>query len=99
MRYLLILLVFLLAGCLPETSDEKQARLKRRADNKLAAEAFLKQSPLVQSHSIGGNQIMLVDVPTKNDVGSSVMQRCIIWRDIELKTSNITCPHTEIVMY
>lgn len=93
---LLILLAGgMLAGCGGPTDEEaKASRRDYRAARAKANEAKLAAPPGTRIHQVGGNQLVVLDVPVPGIAGIVVeRQRCFVWRDAEYKTASLSCPH------
>lgn len=43
---------------------------------------------------VGGNQVQVIDIPSMVSPRTALVatRRCYVWRDLEFKTSSITCP-------
>jgi hypothetical protein len=46
---------------------------------------------------VGANQVLVLDIPSLASPRAALVdtQRCYIWRDLELKTSSLSCPQSE----
>lgn len=89
----LLLLCLLLAACSndgPSGAARAEAKAARKARLAAAAEAHESKPPTVRAHSVGGNQLLIIDVPVVDAAGSKERQRCFVWREQGLVS--ISCP-------
>lgn len=79
-------------GCSEKKPDPQiKANEERRAAR---IQAKVAAQPVPRAYQINGNELLVVDILSEGEFRSSVdRQRCYIWRDKELKTSSISCPH------
>lgn len=89
MKSLALVLLLLLVACSNDRSAP-QARAERKARIAAAAEAHESKPPVVRSHSVNGNQLLIIDVPVVDAAGSKERQRCFVWREQGL--ASISCP-------
>lgn len=81
-----LILLLALAAC----SDSERPVAHARAKN--IAPAFT-QEPVVQRYKIDGNDLLVIDIPSKNPAGFAESQRCFVWRDTQFNSATMTCPH------
>ena len=74
-----LLIITLLVGCTAQTAPPKP--------NAPKVERITEPKTIM----VNGNQIVVVDVPSTGGEWFDA-QRCYIYRDVEFKTSSITCP-------
>lgn len=90
-RPALILALGLLAAC-GKGSSEQERQANREARKERAAAAVSKPiEPRV--HKVGPNELVTVEVPSADSLGYVDIQRCYVWRDLELRTAALSCPH------
>lgn len=63
-----------------------------RQQRQQATEAALNRTPEPRTYRMDGNELKVVDVPISGSTGYVSTQRCFVWRDVELKSSAISCP-------
>ena len=87
-RFTVFGLVLVLSGC----GGEKIAQPRLTTAARLAhAETQLAKPPVPRTYTIQGNQIQVVELPVADTSGFVDQQRCFIYRDVEFKTSSISC--------
>lgn len=89
MRQLLILLAAaLLGGCGGEPA--KKPRMTR-AERQEAAQAQLSKTPIPRTYRYADAELRVFQVPVPDGIGYVDQQTCMVWRDLEFKTSTISC--------
>lgn len=92
MRWVLVLL--LVAGCSgdpdPTLRNARAEKVKARAK---AAEAVLSVTPQPRTYRLDAGELKVLDVPAADSSGFLETHKCFVWRDIEFKTSSISCSH------
>ena len=81
-----------LTACSNDSAKTAQAGQDRRATRIAKAEERLSATPVPRTYTIQGNQLVVLDVPTRTTSGFVDSQRCFVWRDQEFKTATISCP-------
>ena len=88
MRLILLLLPALVACGAQDSRPSPGVRKERQA----AAEAAVSKTPVPRTYRYGDGELMVLDIPSANGSGFVESQRCFVWRDMELKTSSLSCP-------
>lgn len=81
-----------LTACSDDPAKTAQVGQEKRATRIAKAEERLSVTPVPRTYTIQGNQLLVVDVPTRTNSGFAESQRCFVWRDQEFKTATISCP-------
>lgn len=87
----LLMMIGLLAGCGKEPSDE--ARLSNRAARIEKANAQVSKPVVPRVQQVGKNELLTVEIPSADHLGYIDTQRCYVWRDTEMRTAALSCPH------
>lgn len=91
----LIPLSAILMGCWQSKPGDDHAERKAARIDRARAETQKPLNPNVQA--VGSNQLLTLEIPVADASGFLEVQRCFIWRDMELKTAAMSCPgQTEI---
>jgi hypothetical protein len=96
MRALLALVLPALLSC--SDAGERQALQERRAQREAKAKAHAASPPAVQVHAVGPNQVLVLQLPVADEFGNLERQQCVVWRDLELRTSSMACPGREVFL-
>lgn len=89
---LLLTLSVALSACSDEPSKSPQVGQDKRATRVAKAEERLSVTPVPRTYTIQGNQLVVLEVPTRTSSGFVESQRCFVWRDQEFKTATMSCP-------
>lgn len=78
-------------------AEAQPGALPSALDRSLAIQAARKQIdlPIVpRTLQVGDNQVQVIDIPSMVSPRLSLVEarRCYVWRDLEFRTSSITCP-------
>lgn len=93
MRIAVLLFIYLsLAACSDGAPRNSQTAKEKRAARIAKAEDLLSVTPVPRTYTVGGNQLIVLDVPTRNGYGFVDSQKCFVWRDHELNMASISCP-------
>lgn len=86
----LISLSTALMGCWQGKPGEEHAERKAARIERARSETQKPLNPKVQA--AGSNQLITLEIPVADTSGFLEVQRCFIWRDMELKTAAMSCP-------
>lgn len=86
---LMLLAALVLTGCGESAAD---AAKKALAARRQVSQEALAKTPEPRVHDIDGNQLLVIDISVKGVGGFAQTQRCFVWRDVKLKTSDLSCP-------
>jgi hypothetical protein len=90
---LLAAFVFIFLTACGETDPSPAAQRSTRTRERIAkAELASRQPPRVITHRVGNGELVVLEIPVVLSSGFADVQRCFLWRDIELKTSSLHCP-------
>jgi hypothetical protein len=89
MKHALILLLLALSGCKDAPADNKQAKKQAMKEQ---AKLVVSKTPQPRTYNFDGHQLVVVDIPSADEAGYVEVQKCYVWRDVEFKTSSISCP-------
>lgn len=78
-----------LAGC---TENAPVKPVKTRASRVADAETVVSKTPVPRTYRINGNELLVIDVPTRDSLGFVENQKCFVWRDAEYKSASMQCP-------
>lgn len=90
MRLPLIALLWL-AACSDSPPDTQAARAERRAKRLQASEVQLSKTPIPRTYRYTDGELRVLQVPVPDGSGFVEQQQCFVWRDLEFKTSSISC--------
>lgn len=81
------LVLLVLAGCGGPPAEAPRSKPARAA----AAEKRLQEGPTARTYPVRGGELLVIEVPVKDLTGGVDTQRCYVWRDLEFKTSTLSC--------
>lgn len=87
LRWLLIF-GLVLAGCGGQPPDAPRTKPSARA---AATEKRLQEGPAARTYPVRGGELLVIEVPVKDSTGLVEMQRCYVFRDLEFRTSTLSC--------
>ncbi len=70
----------------PAVTPKPTAKEKREFQD-----AALSKTPVPRSYRLDGGELKVIDVPVAASARYFESQRCFVWRDLEFKTSSISC--------
>jgi hypothetical protein len=83
----LLLAAALLGGCEGEPAKPRATRKDRME----AAEVTLARTPVPRTYRYADGELRVLQVPVADGFGFVERQTCLVWRDLELRTSSISC--------
>jgi len=86
---------WMLAACLGHSdSERKEASAKREAKREAATVKRLNAPIEPRIQKVGPGELIAFDVPMKQH-GIIYLQHCVVWRDVEFKSSSVHCSANE----
>lgn len=85
-----LLTAALLGGC-GASSDQVAKPRATKKDRAEAAEQQLAKTPLPRTYRYADAELRVLQVPVPDGFGFVEQQQCFVWRDLEFKTSTISC--------
>lgn len=99
MRWPPILALLCLAACddAPvEPQRRAELREERREKRLQAAEVKLAKTPVPRTYRYPDGELRVLQVLVPDGSGFVEQQQCFVWRDLEFKTSTISCPSRQV---
>lgn len=97
MRLPLLLAALLLASCSP---DAPRVANRTPTERAVLAEKKLAVPPVPRTYPVGKGEMVVVEVPVADSQHFVDKQRCMVYRDLELKQVTMSCgqqPETLVV--
>ena len=83
--------VAMVSGCGQSDQEQEFQREKARKAREEKVSAALESGPIVQKFQLEKGEILVLRIPQKDGYPLEYA-KCIVWRDLETRTSAIHCP-------
>ncbi len=71
----------------------EQERLANRTARIEKAQTAISKPLAHRVQQVGKNELLTVEIPSADHLGYIDTQRCYVWRDLEMRTASLSCPH------
>lgn len=92
MRLALGLCMLALAGCMFDSDSASPPTIKKSRQQRVQdAQQLVTKTPAPRTYRYPDAELRVFEVPVADGMGFVELQRCFVWRDLEFKTSTISC--------